>query len=97
MTVGDMKGKKLELRIFLDSINRLKRFDRVVNQPFYENYDIDIYITPNRSFDAKSFLAICGLDTTNCVYVYINTYDRQVLDRFESDMKEFKYKIGDNK
>lgn len=94
MTVGDMKGKKLELRIFLDSINRLKSFHTIVNKPFYDDYDIDIYVTPNRIFDAKSFLATCGLDVSDCVYVYINTHDRQALDRFELDMKQFKKKIG---
>ncbi len=80
----------MELRIFLNSIERQKLFNKIVNNAFYDDYDIDIYITPNRSLDAKSFMAVCGLDTTGAIFVYINTHDRKVLDRFELDMQSFK-------
>ena len=79
----------MELRLFLNTIDKQNKFSLIVNNIFYQNYDIDLYAdNPNRSVDAKSIMAMYGFDLSKCVYVYINTKEQQVLNKFISDLNE---------
>lgn len=80
----------MELRLFLNTIDKQKQFNKIVNGIFYENYDIDLYVqNPEHPVDAKSLMALWGFDTSHCVYVYINNHNPNVLERFETDMAQF--------
>ena len=93
---GDMRERNfrliMELRVFLNTLEKQAKFNKIVNNPFYDGYDIDVYVTPNRLIDAKSLMGLYNIDTTDWVYVYINTHKKAVLDKFDLDMKEFKKK-----
>ena len=80
----------MEVRLFLNTLERQKKFNKIINGIFYQNYDIDLYVQdPNKSVDAKSMMAMWGFDLNHCVYAYINSHKPNVVQRFEDDMKEF--------
>ena len=76
------------VKIKLNTINEIKDFINIVNR--YDE-DVDIYRdNPQRYKDAKSFMSIISLDTSIGAYVRIMSSDRQIVQDFNNDMKQFK-------
>lgn len=73
------------MKIKLDTFNKIKSFSEKVIK--FES-DVNIY-KGSVCYDAKSFIGVMSLDTSEYVNVEILSNDNDEIEKFNKDMEEF--------
>lgn len=73
-----------EIKIKIDGIEKVKSFIKIINK-----YPFDAEIRAGRYIiDAKSIMGVFSIDITNAVRLYIDSDDKNSIDRLKTELKK---------